>query len=408
VIDRAPRILLSAGEASGDRLGAGLARALRRQRPGIDLLGMGGEEMHAAGVRLVQHASEVSVVGIVEVAKHLPAIRRAMRRLERAIVEEQPDLVVPVDFPDFNLRLAARAKAAGVPVVYFVSPQVWAWRPGRVHKIRDLVRRMLVLFPFEVAFYRDAGVPVDFVGHPIAETAPPRDRRELARAIGLDPDRPTVALLPGSRAGEVSRILPVLLEAARRLRPGREGLQWLVSAAPGLDRRALRAEADRHGLPEARIHAGDFPEVLAVCTAGAVAAGTASLEAAAMELPIVVVYRMNPVTYAIGRRLVRLPHVALPNLVAGGRVVPELIQDECTPDRIASELERFLDRPDEAERVRRELRLVRERLGAPGAFDTAAARVLDELDACRRGPGAGAGTGAGPGSADPGSTPLSC
>jgi lipid-A-disaccharide synthase len=345
---------------------------------------MGGDEMRAAGVRIVQHASEVSVVGIVEVAKHLPAIRRAMRRLERAIVEERPDLVVPIDFPDFNLRLAVRARRAGVPVVYFVSPQVWAWRPGRVHKIRDLVRRMLVLFPFEVAFYREAGVPVDFVGHPIAERTTPRPRGELARLAGLDPDRPTVALLPGSRAGEVQRILPVLLEAARRIRPGREGLQWLVSAAPGLDRAWLRAEADRHGLPEARIHTGDFPEILTVCTAGAVAAGTASLEAAAAELPIVVVYRMNPVTYAIGRRLVSLPHVALPNLVAGRRVVPELIQDECTPDRVASELERYLDRPADAERVRAELREVRERLGAPGAFETAAARILDELDGLRR------------------------
>jgi len=380
VSDRPPRILLSAGEASGDRLGAGLARALRRRRPDVDLLGMGGDEMRAAGVRIVQETAEVAVVGIVEVAKHLPAIRRAMLRLERAIVEERPDLVVPVDFPDFNLRLAARANSAGVPVVYFVSPQVWAWRAGRVRKIRNVVRRMLVLFPFEVAFYRDAGVPVDFVGHPLAERAPVRDRAELCRLAGLDPDRPTVALVPGSRAGEVGRILPVLLEAARRLRPGRTGLQWLVSAAPGLDRAALRAEADKHGLPDARIHRGDFPEILTVCTAGAVAAGTASLEAATAELPIVVVYRMNPVTYAIGRRLVRLPHVALPNLVAGRRVVPELIQDDCTPDRVASALERYLDHPEEAERVRHDLREVRRRLGAPGAFEVAAGKVLEELE----------------------------
>jgi len=204
---RAPRIVLSAGEASGDRLGAGLAHALRRRHPEIELLGMGGPQMAEAGVRLVQDASEVAVVGIQEVLAHLPAIRRAMRSLETVLRDERPDLLVPIDFPDFNLRLAARARRAGVDVVYFVSPQVWAWRRGRVHGIRRLVRQMLVLFPFEVDFYERAGVPVTFVGHPLAEAPPePRSREELCTAAGLDPERETIALVPGSRRSEVSRL----------------------------------------------------------------------------------------------------------------------------------------------------------------------------------------------------------
>jgi len=377
---RKRRVFLSAGEASGDRLGAGLARALLERSPELELVGMGGPLMRAEGVKLIQDASEVAVVGIVEVLGHLPAIRRAMRCLEQSLRDEPPDLIVPIDFPDFNLNLAGRAQGLGIPVVYFVSPQVWAWRRGRVRKIRGLVRRMLVLFPFEVAIYEKAGVPVTFVGHPAVEGLDDRGPvDELRERAGLVPGRPTVALMPGSRPSEVKRLLGPMVAAAARIRARHGDVQFLVPLAPGLAAEPILEELREYDLPQTRVHHGDFPQILSACEAGIVASGTASLEAALEGLPIVVVYRANPLTYLLGRLLVRLENVALPNLVAGQRIVPELIQGDCTPSRIAQEVLGYLDSPDRAEAVRSSLLEVRGRLGGPGAFGRAAGAVLDEL-----------------------------
>ncbi len=377
-----PRILISAGEASGDRLGAGLARALHARRPELELYGMGGPRMEEAGVHLLQQASEVSVVGIWEVLARLPAIRRAMTRLSGFLVDRRPDLLVAVDFPDFNLRLAARARRAGVEVVYFVSPQIWAWRRGRLGRIRRLVRRMLVLFPFETALYEAAGVPVTFVGHPAAEPSErPRSREDLCRVAGLDPQRDVIALAPGSRRGEVERLLGPLLLAARRVQQRHPRMQFLVPVAPGLDPRWIEREVEAGRLDSVRTHCGDFPDVLRVCRAGVVASGTASLEAAVAGLPIVVVYRMNPLSYAVGRALVRLDHIALPNLVAGRRIVPELVQGRCTPEQISAALLRYLDEPGWREQVLRDLREVPGKLGGPGVFERAADQLLSELGA---------------------------
>lgn len=384
---RPARIMITAGEPSGDRLGAGVARALRARAPEIELFGMGGEAMAAAGVERIQDASEVAVVGVVEVLSRLGAIRRAMDRLEQALHDRRPDLLVPVDFPDFNLRLAAAARRAGVPVVYFVSPQVWAWRRSRVRKIRRLVRRMLVLFRFETDFYSAAGVPATFVGHPLAlDPVSPVPADELCRRAGLDAGRRTIALMPGSRRGEIGRLLPVLLETARRLERTHPDLQFLVPLAPGVPPSAVTGPAGEAGPGRLRVHGGDYPEILSVCAAGVVAAGTASLEAAAWELPVAVVYRMHPITYWVGRLLVRLDHVALPNLVAGRRVVPELIQGECRPEAIAGVISGYLDDPAGTERLRRDLGELRRRLGEPGVFERAAEAVLAELE---KGPGAG-------------------
>jgi lipid-A-disaccharide synthase len=377
-VNRRPKIMLSAGEASGDRLGAGLARALRRRHPDVELIGMGGDEMAEAGVRLVQHASEVAVVGLLEVLSHLPQIRGAMRRLETCLAEERPDLLVPIDFPDFNLSLARRAGQAGVDVVYFVSPQVWAWRRRRVYRIRRLVRRMLVLFPFEVPFYEEAGVPVSFVGHPVVESLATLGAGELRRRVGLDGDGPLVALLPGSRHSEIGRLLPPILGAAARLRRERPEVDFVIPRARTLAESVLAAAVAESGLDRVRVHSGDYPGLLTACDAGVVASGTASLEAAVAGLPVVVVYRVQPLTYLLGRALVRVDHVALPNLVAGRRLVPELVQGDCTADNIRRELGRLLD-PVEAGRIRDGLAGVRERLGGPGAFERAADAVWDEL-----------------------------
>lgn len=374
-----PTIVLSAGEASGDRLGAGLARALSERIPGVRILGMGGDEMAAAGVELVQHASEVAVVGLLEVVRHLPAIRRAMARMEDLVRRASPDLLVPIDFPDFNLRLSARAKRAGVPVVYFVSPQVWAWRPGRVRTIRDLVRRMLVLFPFEAPFYERAGIPVTFVGHPAA-AQPSRDAREARIAAGLDPDRRTVALLPGSRRVEVRRLLPLMLAVAGRLAEGREQLQFVVPRAPTLSKEFVEAIVRSCSFEATiRVVEGFYREILAGSTVGLVASGTASLDAALAGTPSVVVYRMHPLSYLVARRLVRVDHIALPNLIAGERILPELVQGAFTPKAAASIVGAWLDRPDERDAVSARLLGIRERLRGEGAFERAAAAIEEEL-----------------------------
>jgi len=377
-----PRIMLSAGEASGDRLGAGLARALRRRRPEIELFGMGGDEMARAGVEIVQDSSEVAVMGFLEVLSHLPALRAAKRRLLACLDDRRPDLLVPIDFPDFNFILSSNAGRRGVPVVYFVSPQVWAWRRGRVKKIRRMVRRIMVLFPFEVPFYADAGVPVSFVGHPVVERTPSsRSPEELRQAIGFDPETTVVALLPGSRRAEIDYLLPVLLDAAARLRSQRPELKFLIPLAPGVPRELLERYVDDSGLSDCRIHKGEFPDILRACATGAVASGTASLEAATVGLPMVVVYRVRQLSYTIGRALVRVDHIALPNLVAGRRVVPELVQRACTPEAVADQLAKFLDCPETAAAVREALVEVRRQLGSPGVFERAAESVLSELDA---------------------------
>jgi lipid-A-disaccharide synthase len=379
-VSRPLRILISVGEASGDRLGAGLARALTSLRPDIELSGMGGDEMRDAGVRLVQHASEVAVVGVVEVIRHLPAIRRAMRRLEGALRDERPDLIVPIDFPDFNLRLAARANAERVPVVYYVSPQVWAWRKGRIRAIRDLVRRMLVLFPFELSFYESEGVPATFVGHPAAASRTPLTKGDLLPQLGLDPSRPVVTLLPGSRVGEASRVFPVLVEAAHRLAATHPAVQFVVPKARTLPDGFLEGLAAQRHVSSLTILDGAYPGILEVADAGAVASGTATLDAALAGLPFVAVYRMQPVSYLIARALVRVEHIALPNLVAGRRIVPELVQQACTPAAVASSIAGFLDDSTKADELRRGLAGIRARLDGNGAFERAATAVLEEAE----------------------------
>lgn len=379
--DRPPKIMMTAGETSGDLLGAGLAAAIRSMAPDAELFGMGGAAMAGAGVRLVQESGAVSVVGIVEVLAHLPDIRAAMNKLKAAIRKEKPDFLIPVDFPDFNLRLAAYAREQGVRVIYFVSPQVWAWRRRRVHNIRKIVDHMLVLFPFEEPFYREAGVPVTFVGHPVAERVPVQGGEErLAKILqqaGLEPAAPTVALVPGSRKSEISRILPPMLEAARLLRRKRPDLQFLLSRAPGIEAGWLENNLPGEPVQGLAVHGGDFPELLRGCKAGVVASGTASLEAAMTGLPMVVVYRMQTLSYLLGRLLVRVDHVAMPNLVAGSRVLTELVQGDCRADRIAHELGRLLDDPERCAEIRSALIGIRERLQGRGAYARAAQAVLN-------------------------------
>ncbi len=386
------RVLVVAGEASGDRHAAGLAREARARDPALRFLGVGGPALRDAGAEILVDMEALSIIGITEAVAALPRVRRVMARLEGVLRDDPPDALLLVDLPDFNLALAKRAKRAGIPVAWFVSPQVWAWRRGRVKAIRRRVDRMIVLFPFEADFYREHGVPVTLAGHPLAEVRPAGiPREEAKRRLGLDPAAPALALLPGSRRGELDRLLDPMLGAAAEVRRRLGDVSLLLPVAPGLDAGEVRRRVGPSGLPVA-VLPGALDEIAAAVEAALVASGTATLELAVREVPHVIVYRTSLLTYLLARFLVRVRHVGLVNLVAPRPFVPELLQGGFTPGRAADALAPLLrEGPARAAMVAR-LREVRRRLGEPGAYGRAAEALLRVLDGA---PGAGENPGTG-------------
>lgn len=371
-------VLMVAGEASGDLHGARLLSELRELVPDVSAFGLGGDEMAEAGLDALAHSAEISVVGITEVLKILPRARQVFRRLLDEAETRRPDAAILIDFPDFNLRLAAELHELGIPVVYYVSPQIWAWRRGRVKTISKVVDRMLVLFPFEVDFYRGSSVSVSHVGHPLVDEVPDL---EHVWDRGTPEDKPwQIALLPGSRPSEVEALLPILLDTVECL-ADRLPIYARIVRAPTIPREMLEEPVRMRDLP-VRVVDGDHGERfravadshLALC-----ASGTATLEVGLLGTPMVVVYRLGGWTYFLARMLVRLPHVSLVNLVLDDGVVPELIQSEARPERIAAEVEDLLARPERIETMRRGLSDLRERLGESGASRRAAREVADFL-----------------------------
>jgi lipid-A-disaccharide synthase len=366
-------VLVSCGEPSGDLYAGDLVHHLRQQAGTLEVFGLGGDRLEAAGARLVAHVRDLAVVGLLEVLRHLRRLRRVFRAVLDEVDRERPALAVLVDYADFNLRLARELKRRGVPVVYYVSPQVWAWRRGRVRAIRDSVVHMIVIFPFEEPLYREAGVPVTFVGHPLVDLAQPAaDRAAFLAAQGLDPTRPVLAVLPGSRREEVAHNLPPIAGALRLALARHAGLQLALAVAPSLDPHVL--DGPLAGLSVTRV-AGRTHALLSASAVGIVASGTATVEAALMDLPMVVVYRLSRLTYLLGRPFVRVPHYAMANLIAGREVVKELIQGEFRPDAVAREVSGLLEDPSRREAVRAGLAEVRTRLGPRGASARAAAVV---------------------------------
>lgn len=379
-----PRLLISSGETSGDLYAAELVRHLRPLAPGLDVAGLGGDRLQAEGALLLAHARELAVVGLWEVVTHLRRIRRVFHRVLEEADRHRPDAAVLIDYPDFNLRLAAQLRARGIPVIYYVSPQVWAWRRGRLRAIRENVTRMIVIFPFEEALYREAGVPVTFVGHPLVDLVRcPPDKPAVLRSLRLDPARPMVALLPGSRAQELAHHLPRLAGTVRLLAQRRPDLQFALALAPSLE--PSRVASALEGLP-VRVVAGRTHEVLGTCTAAIVASGTATVEAALLGAPMVVVYHLSPITYVLGRRLVDVPHFAMANLIAGRAVVPEIIQRDFTPETTATEVLALVEDETRRARMVADLDEVRRRLGAPGASERAAREVAAVLAPAGNGP----------------------
>lgn len=370
--------MISCGEASGDLYAGALTRALQTHGP-VDVFGFGGEQLRSAGATLTGDFRGFSVTGITEA---LSVVRRSwamLGTLTAAARDQRPDVFVAIDFPDFNFRLLPRIKALGIPVVYYISPQLWAWRAGRMKTLKQHVDHMLVIFPFEEAIYRDAGIPVTFVGHPLIDLAlPQRSREETCRAAGLDPFKPVVALLPGSRTNELHLLTPVLVEAARQLVARMPGVQFLVARAPSLDD-GLFSTLDR--LRTEGVPVGVLPDaaddVLAAADVVITASGTATIQTALHGKPMVIVYRVSPLTYAIGRRIVKLPNYGMVNLVAGRTIVTELIQDACTPERVSEEAFALLTDHPRAATMRQDLTEVVRRLGGAGASQRAAQAVLE-------------------------------
>jgi lipid-A-disaccharide synthase len=374
-----PQILVVAGEASGDSHASELVAALKAHRPDLTFFGMGGSRLAAQGVELLYGAHEVNVMGITEVLPKIPRILQVMRGLAAAAAERRPACAILVDIPDFNLRLAARLKKLGIPVAYYVSPMIWAWRRGRVKTIARLVDRMLCILPFEEDFYREAGVSARYVGSPVVEQVPaPASAVTFRQKLGLPVETPTLALLPGSRMSEIRRILPAMVGAAKKLVAERPGLQVVVPVAPTIPREEIVSRFEGSGVQPVLVE-GRAPEVVGASDAAIVASGTAALEAGLMQRPMVVVYRVSLITYLVGRLMLKVAHVALVNLLVNRRVVPELLQGDMTPERIAGEIRRLWVPGTPREELLQGLAEVRARLGEAGAARRAAESVMELL-----------------------------
>jgi lipid-A-disaccharide synthase len=374
-VSTGPRILVSCGEASGDLYAAALATEIKRIAPGASICGFGGDRLAAAGATLLGDYRGLTVTGLSEAIKVVPRSYAMYRRLIAAARRERPDVFVPIDFPDFNFRVAAAMRRLDVPVVYYISPQLWAWRPGRIKTMRRIATRVLVIFPFEEALYRDAGVPVSFVGHPLPDlTRATAGRDNFLPGLGLDAAAPTVALLPGSRPNELREILPTLVEAAALVRAALPAVQFVLARAPHLDDRLF--DAARLARLPIHIVDGRADDVLDAADVAITASGTATVQAAILDCPMVIVYRLSPLTYRLGKPFVKVNTYGMVNLIAGRRIAPELIQNDFTAANAAREALALLRDPAARDRVREGLKAVRNKLGASGASRRAAEEVL--------------------------------
>jgi lipid-A-disaccharide synthase len=373
------RVLIVAGEASGDLHGANLVRAVHRLAPEIRFYGIGGERLREAGAELLFHSSRLAVVGIAEVFGKLRSVSSALGRVKGFLGREAPALAILIDFPDFNLHLATHLKRRGIPILYYISPQIWAWRGWRIRRIRRLVDKMVVILPFEAALYEREGVDVAFVGHPLLDVVKPRlGREKFLDSLGIDPRRRIIGLFPGSREHEVRRLLPAMLGAAQLLEDRNPDLYFLISLAPDIDGDQVSPLLERYGLP-VRIVRDNPYDTMDASELLVLASGTVTLEAAILGAPMVIIYKVSPLTYWIGRMMAKVDHIGLVNLVAGRTIAPELIQGCASADRIAREGFCLLADPERSSRMRSALMDVKAKLGMPGASDRAAHLVLDMM-----------------------------
>ncbi|MBI5447504.1 MAG: lipid-A-disaccharide synthase [Gammaproteobacteria bacterium] len=365
------KIMILAGEASGDMYGARLVEAMRAQEPALHFLGMGGTQMRAADVDIRVDAASVAVVGITEVLSQLSIIMKALRTLKQALLDEKPRLLILIDFPDFNFQIAKFAKKHQIKIFYYISPQVWAWRKSRIQTLKKTVDLMAVILPFELELYQKAGVPVCFEGHPLVDEV----NTHRVTHQPLPHTHPCIGLLPGSRHSEIQRLMPLLVECAEKLKISYPFAQFILPLAPTLKREDIEAYLQHTTLP-LRIVSAPLPQALANCDAAIVASGTATLEVALLALPMVIIYRVKKLSFYLGKLLIKVDHIGLCNLIAGERIVPELIQAEANSTRIVSEIRKILDNEPYRLQMKQKLGQISTRLGPQGATQRIARAAL--------------------------------
>lgn len=381
--DHNRRIMIVAGEASGDIYGADLAIEARRLAPDLHFFGIGGARMREAGVETLVDSAEMAVVGLVEVLKHFDVISSAFLKLKKILLNDPPQLLILIDYPGFNLRLAKVARKAGVKVLYYISPQIWAWRQGRVRKIAKLVDHMAVILPFEVPFYEKAGVPVTFVGHPMSRMVNvTMDRNQAAASIGMPAEGKIVGLFPGSRRNEIERLLPVIADAALLLKKQHPDVSFLLPLASTLRDEDVLPRLEAAGL-QVTITRNRIHDVIRACDAVISVSGTVTLEIALVGTPMVIIYRLSPLTFQLAKRLVKISNIGLCNIVAGKTVVQELIQDDANPERIAAEISRILADKTYSMEIKQNLAEIRAKLGYGDASRNVAV-LMQEMIPSRR------------------------
>lgn len=374
------RVMIVAGEASGDLYGADLVKKALLLDPGLNFFGIGGVRMRKSGVETLIDSAAMAVMGLVEVAKHFGAIAGAFFKLKRILLNNPPELLVLIDYPGFNLRLAKVAKKAGVKVLYYISPKVWAWKAGRIKAIAASVDRMAVIFPFEVPLYEKAGVSVNFVGHPLLDLVNVTlDRSAAAASFNLDPSRKIVGLFPGSRHNEIEKLLPTIISAAVNLKRRFPDIQFILPLASTLQNDDIVPQLVAANL-DVIITRERIYDLIRACDAVISVSGTVTLEITLIGTPMVIIYKLSPLTYLLARRLVKIPHAGLCNIIAGERIVPELLQDDATPANIAAEISRYLEDDMYSNSVREKLLAVRKSLGDPGAPDRVAQLALQLME----------------------------
>lgn len=377
------KIMFSAGEVSGDMHGASIAAAIKKIEPEAQLFGFGGQQMRAAGVDIRCDMQEYNVMGFWEVLKNLRRMFRLRDQLLEIMREEKPDLLVLIDYPDFNWRLAAKAKELGVPIFSYIPPSAWAWRKGRAKPVARLADQIAAIFPFETQVYEDAGARIEFVGNPLIDTVKPKMRQaEAAAYFGLDVEKNNVLLLPGSRRQEIEIILPEMLKAAAELCRRHADVLFFLPAAPGISQERLTELIKNSGVT-VQIKTDHTYDLMNLCDFALATSGTVTLEAALLGLPSVILYKMSPLSYFIGNLLVHLPNFSLPNIIAGERILPELLQAEITTDRVVAEAEKLFKNTASATAVKEKLALIRQRLGKADAAGRVAALILTTADRCR-------------------------
>lgn len=371
--------MIVAGEASGDLHGSSLVVAMQRLDPNLRFYGIGGNRLKKAGVELAAHSSEMAVVGFTEVITKLRMILKVLAQLKASLKETKPDMVILIDYPDFNLPLAAAAHKQGIKVLYYISPQVWAWRRGRLKKIKKVVDKMAVILPFETQMYQEAGVDAVFVGHPLLDVVKKKfPYQEAMERFGLQDGLTTVSLLPGSRASEVVKILPEMLQAAEILARTIPNIQFVLPIADTLDVHFVQKIMQRYAV-EVHIIQNDTYDVIGVSDIAIVASGTATLETALLEIPMIIVYKVSKLSYIIGKQIIKVDHIGLANIIAGKTVVPELIQDEANPRQIAVEICHILSSQTRMDEMKFNLSTIREKLGKPGVAERVAQLAFDML-----------------------------